>query len=271
MRKTIINAGKKSLLPDFGEIYKYRQLLFSLAWRDIRVKYAQTYIGLVWAFINPIFNLIVLSFVFGNVAQVDTEGVPQVLFTIAGLAAWTYFSTLLSEAGSSIIGAQAMIKKIYFPRLIIPLSKAISGLVDFTITMICLIIIMIYYGSFPSKNIVWLPLFLFLSLISGLGIGVLVSALSARYRDFSFVVPMFLRLGLFATPIAYSTSAIPEAYKFIYYLNPMVGIVEGFRWSLLGAGEPGFYMFYSIGVMVIMLLIGLVYFSRVEKNIADII
>ncbi|MFT6334188.1 MAG: lipopolysaccharide transport system permease protein [Saprospiraceae bacterium] len=271
MEKTIIDARSKSILPDFGEIFRYRQLLFSLAWRDIRVKYAQTYIGLIWAFINPIFNLAVLSFVFGTVAKVDTGEVPHLLFTIAGLSAWTYFSTLLSEAGSSIVGAQSMIKKIYFPRIVIPLSKAISGLVDFGVTLICLVALMFYYGYTPGPYILWLPLFLLLALFSGLAGGILASALSVRYRDFSFVIPMIVRLGLYATPVAYQASAVPESYKTIFYLNPMVGVVEGFRWALFGTSAPDPLMFYSIGIIFIIFIIAIIYFHKVEGVMADIL
>lgn len=271
MEKTIIKAESSSWLPDFGELYRYRQLLFSLAWRDIRIKYAQTYIGLTWAFINPIFNLLILSFVFGKVAQVETNGVPHILFTIIGLSAWTYFSTLLNEAGTSIVGAQNMIKKIYFPRLVIPLSKAISGLVDFFITLLCLLFIMAYYQYYPSENVIWLALFLMLAILSGLAGGILISTLSARYRDFSFVVPMISRIGLFATPVAYSASSVSEQYKLLYFLNPMAGIVEGFGWSLIGSSSPEPYMFISIGIMLSLLIIGIVYFVRVDRVMADIL
>jgi len=214
---------------------------------------------------------VVLSFVFGTVAKVDTGDVPHALFTIAGLSAWTYFSTLLTSAGTSIVGAQSMIKKIYFPRILIPLSKAISGLVDFAITLICLFGLMLYYGYSPGPYILWLPFFLFIALVSGLAGGILASALSVRYRDFTFVIPMLVRLGLYATPIAYQASAVPEAYKTIYYLNPMVGVVEGFRWSLFGASSPDNAMFYSIGIIFIIFIIAIIYFNKVEKVMADIL
>lgn len=271
MNKTVIEAGRSPMFPNFAELYDYKQLLFSLAWRDIRVKYAQTYIGLLWAFINPVFNILILSFVFGVVAKVDTDGVPQVLFTVAGLSAWTYFSTLINDAGNSIVSAQSMIKKIYFPRLVVPLSKAIAGLVDFGVTIICLIIIMIYYGVLPGANVIFLPIFILLSIISGLAGGILVSALTTRYRDFSFIVPMIVRVGLYATPIAYSASAVPEKYKLLYFLNPMSGIVEGFRWSLIGVGSPEPYMFYSIGLLFLIFVYGLYFFAKVESKMADIL
>jgi len=271
MEKTVINAEKKSWFPDFGELNRYRQLLFSLAWRDIRVKYAQTYIGLFWALINPVVNLVILSFVFGRIAQVDTQGVPHLLFTITGLAAWTYFSTLFSEAGNSIVGSQAMIKKIYFPRLVIPLSKALSGLIDFGITMICLLVIMIYYGIWPGANVIWLPLFILLALVSGLAVGIIASALTVRYRDFAFVVPMLVRIGMFATPIAYSSTAVPQEFKFLYFLNPMAGVVEGFRWSLLGNETLDSYMLFSISLMIILLFVGLFLFAKMERVMADIL
>lgn len=271
MNRTVIEAGASRFFPDFGELLKYKHLLYTLAWRDLRVKYAQTFIGFLWAFVNPIFNICILSFVFGTVAKVDTNGVPQILFTVSGLAAWTYFSTLVSDAGNSLVDAQSMIKKIYFPRLVIPLSKAISGLVDLGVTLICLIAIMIYYGVSPGVNVIYLPIFIILMLISGLTAGIIISALTTRYRDFSFVVPMLIRIGLFATPIAYPATLVPAQYKLLYYLNPMAGIVEGFRWSLIGVGSPEPYMFYSIALLLFIAIYGLHYFAKVERIMADIL
>lgn len=271
MNKTVIEAGNSRYFPDFGELRKYNHLIYSLAWRDLRVKYAQTYVGFLWAFINPIFNLVILSFVFGVVAKVDTNGYPQAVFTIAGLSAWTYFSTLMSEAGTSIIGAQGMIKKVYFPRLVIPMSKALSGLVDLGITLSCLVVLMFIYGVPPSSNIIYLPIFIGFAIFSGLAGGILVSALVTRYRDFTFVVPMIVRLGLFASPIAYSASSVPEHYRMLYYLNPMAGVVEGFRWSILGTDPPDPLMFYSIGIVFVLLIVGLFYFAQVERTMADVL
>ena len=271
MEKTVIRSKENSLLPDFRELYRYKHLIYSLAWRDIRVKYAQTYIGLAWAFLNPVINIIILSFVFGKVAKVDTEGLPHILFTVTGLAAWTYFATLLNDAGNSIIASQAMIKKIYFPRLVIPLSKALSGLVDVVVAIICIVVIMLYYGYSPGPNFLWLPLFLLISLLSGLAGGILVSALSVRYRDFAYVVPMLVRIGMFATPIAYSASMVPDQYKTLFYLNPMVGVVEGFRWSLLGTGSIDNFAIFSILIMIALLFISLILFKRVEHQMADLL
>ncbi|MDF1694535.1 MAG: ABC transporter permease [Saprospiraceae bacterium] len=271
MEKTIISAERNNWFPNFKEIYRYRYLLVTLAWRDIQVKFAQTYVGLLWAFINPLVNLIILSFVFGKIAKIDTGEIPHEIFTITGLTAWTYFSTLLSDAGNSIVGSQAMIKKIYFPRLVIPLSKALVGLLDLGITILCLIIFMSIYEIYPGSNIIWLPVFILLIIISGLAGGILVSGLSVRYRDFSFVVPMLVRIGMFATPIAYSASLVPEKYKVLYYLNPMAGIVEGFRWSLLGQGPPDPLMIYSILLMLILFIFSLFFFSRIENKMADIL
>jgi lipopolysaccharide transport system permease protein len=271
MEKTIIDANSRSILPDFREIYKYRQLLFSLAWRDVRVKYAQTYIGFLWALINPIVNLAILGFVFGKIATVNTQGVPHLLFTAAGLVTWTYFSTLISQAGSSIVAAQAMIKKIYFPRLIIPASKAISGLIDFVIILICLVILMIYYEVPPSSNVIFLPFFIVVIIVAGLGGGILISALTSRYRDFSFIVPLLTRLGMFITPIGYSSSSVPEEWKYLYFLNPLAGVVEGFRWCLFDHTTLEPYMLYSISLVFILLAIGLLYFNKVDRVMADIL
>lgn len=268
---TIIESNQSRLFPDFGELWRYRQLLFSLAWRDIRVKYAQTFIGILWSFLNPILNLVILSFIFGTVMNADTNEIPPVLFTVAGLSTWNYFSTLLSEAGNSLIGAQNMISKVYFPRLIIPLSKALSGMVDYVITIICLIVIMIYYGYSPGMNIIWLPLFVGVSIIAGLAGGILISALNIRYRDFKFITPVITRIGLYVTPIAYSSSMIPDKFAFLYSLNPMVGVVEGFRWSLLGEAEMNFNFWPAVVSISILFVLSLVIFNKVDRNVSDLI
>jgi len=270
MEKRIIEAKSKSIFPDFQEVYRYRQLLFSLAWRDIRVRYAQTYVGLLWAVINPVVNLVILGFVFGKISNVNTDEVPHLLFTAAGLVVWTYFATIVGHAGNSLVSAQAMIKKIYFPRLVIPLSKALSGLVDFGIVIMCLAILMLYYQVVPSTNFLFIPLFIILIMTTGLAGGILVSGLSTRFRDFTFVVPLLLRLGMFITPIGYSSTSVPEGIRSWFFLNPLAGVVEGFRWCLFGSVlEP--YMLYSSVFVVILLLIGLWYFNKVEREMADVL
>jgi lipopolysaccharide transport system permease protein len=271
MSKTIIERSKNPFKIDFRELYRFRELLWILAYRDFRVKYAQTFIGFLWAFINPILTLLILTFVFGVIAKVDTGETPHILYTLAGLAGWTYFSSLFAEAGNSIIGAQQMVQKIYFPRLIIPLSKALNGLIDFGITLLCMFGLMVIYQFPPTASIVFMPFFVIIAIISGLTGGIWMSALTVRYRDFQFITPFLLRLGMYATPIAFPTSAVPEQYRLLFYLNPMAGVVEGMRWSIIGGEPPHPYAYISFGIIIVLFFLGVLYFHKVEKVMADIL
>ena len=269
--KTIIEPHSLSLTKKLKELYEYRELLYTLTYRDYRVKYAQTFIGFTWAIVNPLLTVVLLTFVFGTVAKVDTGNIPHGLYTIAGMCGWNYFASIVGQAGSSIIGSQNMVKKIYFPRLILPLSKAITALIDFLVVVICLTLMMWYCGVWPSGNLIYFPLFTLAVIISGLTGGIWVSCLSIRYRDFQHIVPFLLRLGMFVTPIAFPISAVPEQYKLLFYLNPLVGIVEGFRWSILGVGTLESYIWVSFGVTFILFIGGLFYFNKVEQVMADIL
>ena len=271
MPKIVITPITNSLNIPWKEIIAHRELLSILAWRDFKVRYAQTFLGLAWAFINPVISLLVLTFVFGTIAKVDTEGIPHPLYTLVGLCGWTYFANLATSSGNSIIAAQNILKKVYFPRLIIPISKALIGLIDFLITLFCLIILLIIYQYAPGKHLLYFPLFAIMAIISGLAVGVWVSALTIRFRDFQHVVPMLLRLGMFVTPIAYSSNAVPKEYQLFYYMNPMAGVVEGMKWSILGGASPSIYIGLSFIVVLLLLLVGLVYFNKIEKTIADIL
>ena len=271
MTKIIITAQPKKLREKLRELVQYRELLYTLTYRDFRVKYAQTVLGLTWALINPLVTLILLTFVFGTVAKVNTNGVPHLLFTIAGMCGWTYFATVFSQAGSSIIGAQHMIKKIYFPRLVIPLSKAFTALIDFAIVLFLLALLMIYFAYPPGANALFLPFFILMTIITGLTGGIWMSALTTRYRDLQHIIPFLLRIGLFVTPIAFPASAVPEQYKLLFYLNPMAGIVEGFRWSILGVGSLESYTYLSYALIVLLFFAGLFYFHKVERTMADIL
>ncbi len=271
-----IQASKNPFAINFRELYAYRELFWTLTYRDIRVRYAQTAIGIIWAILNPLFTLLVLAFVFGVVAKVtvttaDGQPIPHLLYTVAGMAGWTYFASLLSEAGTSIIGAQGMVKKIYFPRLVIPMSKAFTAFIDFFIVLVFLIILMFYYGFVPTWNIIYFPFFFFIAVLSGLAGGIWMSALTIRFRDFLHVTPLLLRIGMYATPIAYPASAVPEQYKIFFYLNPMAGVVEGMRWSLLGGTPIDGYSYISFGVIFVLFILGMLYFSKVERVMADIL
>src|SRR5690606_8647198 len=275
MSRLIVDAGKKGIQLNLRELYQYKDLFLILAYRDLRVRYAQTFLGLLWAILQPLATLIIFTVVFGRVAKVDTEGVPYPLFAVCGMAAWAYFAFVLNQSGNSIIGAQEMVKKIYFPRLVIPLSKALVGFVDFAIAFLFLLALLIVYGFMPSPNIVWLPIFIFLTILTGLSAGIWLSALTIRYRDFQHVVPFLVQFGLYATPIAYPSEMIagnlPALGTALYYMNPMAGVVEGFRWCIIGGQAPHYLSYISFGVMTILFVSGLFYFRKVERVMADIV
>lgn len=267
-----IDTAKKLKLFDIRELIRYKDLFYTLAYREFRVRYAQTFLGFFWAFLQPAATLTIFSFIFGRAIKVDTGGIPYPIFALSGMVAWTYFSFVVSQAGRSLINSQAMIQKIYFPRLILPLSQAVVGLIDFSITFLLLIAAMFWYGLAPSPHIWFLPFFLLMAIIAALAVGIWISALTIRYRDFMHVIPFVIQIGLYATPVAYSTLYVPEKYHLIYYtLNPMVGVVEGFRWSIIGQGQINPYTFISLGLVVVLFLTSLLYFRKVEKIMADII
>jgi ABC-type polysaccharide/polyol phosphate export systems, permease component len=271
MTKTIIEPNSFSPKQKLKELYQYRELLFVLSYRDFRVRYAQTFIGIAWALINPIATVFLLTFVFGIIAKVDTGKTPHALYTIAGMCGWNYFSAIVGQAGGAIIGSQNMIKKIYFPRLILPLSKSITALVDFLVVIFCLILMMGYYGIWPSANLIYFPFFVLAVIISGLTGGIWISCLTIRYRDFQHIVPFLLRLGMFITPIAFPASSVPEQYKLLFFLNPMAGIVEGIRWSILGGTAMPSYLWVSLLITLLLFVTGVFYFLKVERIMADII
>jgi lipopolysaccharide transport system permease protein len=270
--KKIIDASSKKVFPDLKEIFRYKDLFYTLTWRDFRVRYAQTTIGFLWAILQPVVTLLILTLVFGRFVGVKTE-VPHVLFTVAGMSIWSYFSYVMTNSGSSIIASQGMVKKIYFPRLIIPLSKAIVGFIDFGISLLIMVVLMIYFGITPSSNIWFAPLFIIMGIVAALGVGIWLSALTVRYRDFQHVVPFIVQIGLYITPIAYpaefAVKQLPDWAATIYYLNPMAGVVQGFRWSVFGSEAPGDLLYVSIGIIVIIFISGMAYFSKVEDEMAD--
>lgn len=277
MPKILITPGNNPFRVDFRELLRYRELLLTLAWRDLRVKYAQTAIGFAWAIVNPLFALLVLTFVFGTVAGVDVgtdhRGVPipHLVYTVVGLAGWTYFSEVFSQAGSSIVQAQQMVQKIYFPRLIIPISKALTALVDLCINFVLVAALMLWYGVAPSGNIIYLPLFVFAAIVSGLASGLWMSALTVRFRDFQYITPMLLRVGMYITPIAYPAAAVPDKYQMLYYLNPVAGVVEGMRWCMLSGSPLSDHVWVSFSLLAVLAVSGLLYFNRVEKIMPDIL
>ncbi len=275
MHKTVVDADKRKLSLNLRELFNYRDLFLILAYRDLRVRYAQTFLGFLWAFLQPAATLLIFTVVFGKAVKVDTGGVPYPLFAITGMTAWSYFAFVLNQSGNSIIGAQEMVKKIYFPRLVIPLSKAVVGFVDFAIGFLFLAVLMVIYKFVPGPNIVYLPVFILLTIISALAVGVWLSALTIRYRDFQHVVPFLVQFGLYATPTAYPAETIinnlPDWAVIIYYLNPMAGVVEGFRWSILGGAAPSEFAYVSFALIGILFVSALFYFRKVERVMADIV
>lgn len=275
MVKIVISAEKKGFGTGLKELRRYRDLFWLLAYRDYRVRYAQTFLGATWAFLQPLATILIFTLVFGYAINVDTKGIPYPLFAVTGMAAWTFFAYVLSNAGSSIVGAQQMIKKIYFPRLIIPLSKAIVGFVDYAICFLIIVCLFFYYGQIPSANLIYLPLFIIFTLLTSLAIGIWMSALTIRYRDFQHIIPFLVQIGLYATPVAYPTDMvvknIPTWGSALFYANPMVGIVEGYRWCILGVGQIHDLSYISFVVVFILFLTGIFYFRRMERTMADIV
>lgn len=273
--KIIVDTSTSHINLNLKELVKYKDLFFTLAYRDIRVRYAQTFLGLFWAFIQPATTLIIFSIVFGKFVNIDTGNIPYPVFAIIGISLWTYFSFVLSQAGNSIIGAQEMVKKIYFPKLVIPLSKAIVGLIDFAVALVILILMFAYYRIVPSTNIVFIPFFILITILCSLSIGIWLSALTIRYRDFQYVVPFLVQFGLYVTPIAYPTEIVinnlPGWATILYHLNPMAGIIDGFRWSLIGGNSPSFYFWVSVVATIILFFSGIFYFKKIEQKMADII
>jgi len=269
--KTIITASHRWSI-NFKEIFSYRELLWMLAYRDYRVRYAQTVLGFGWAFLQPFLTLIIFILVFNKAVKVDTGTIPYPVFAMTGMWAWSYFSYVMSQAGQSIIASQTLITKVYFPRLIIPISKSIVGFIDFAVSFLMLLVLMIYFHVQPSSNIMALPLFIIAVVALSIAVGIWFSALTIRFRDVQYVIPFLVQIGLYLTPVAYPSSIIPAEYKNLYYLNPMAGIIDGFRWSLLNTPLPEpRYLLYSAVITLLLLLSGVYYFRRVEYVMADII
>lgn len=272
LRVQRIEPSKGWVSLRLGELWEYRELLYFLTWRDIKIRYKQTVLGAAWAVIQPVLTVLVFSIFFGRLGKIPSDGIPYPLFSFAGLVPWTLFVYGLAQSSNSLVGSQNLIKKVYFPRLTIPIASLLAGIVDFLIALLILGIMMVYYGVTPSVQILWLPLFFLLTLVTSLGVGFWLSALNVEYRDVRFAVPFLTQFWMYATPIAYPSSMLPEPWRTLYGLNPMAGVVEGFRWALLGSHtEPGSIIFASAGVAVIMMVSGAYYFRRMERNFADVV
>lgn len=253
------------------ELWEYRELLHFLVWRDIKVRYKQTALGATWAIIQPFLTMVVFSLFFGRLAKVPSDGVPYPIFSYTALVPWTFFAYGLGQASNSLVSSSSLITKVYFPRLIIPMATVLSGAVDFLLAFVVLLGMMLYYGVTPTLNVFWLPFFLLLAVVTALGVGLWLSALNVKYRDVRYIVPFITQFWMFATPIAYPSSLLSQPWRTIYGLNPMVGVIEGFRWALLGTRMPGRIIVASSLAALIMLVAGAFYFRRMEKTFADII
>ena len=268
----IVKPSKGWISLKLKELWEYRELLYFMAWRDIKVRYKQTVLGAAWAIIQPFFTMVVFSIFFGKLARVPSDGLPYPIFAYAALVPWTFFANGLNQASNSLVGSANLIKKVYFPRLVVPISSVISGVVDFVLAFAVLLGMMLFYGILPTVNILWLPLFVLLIFVTALGAGFWLSALNVQFRDVRYTVPFLTQFWLFATPIAYPSSLLSEPWRTLYGVNPMVGVVEGFRWALLGTDTaPGPIIIVSTVVALVVFVGGAFYFRRMEKTFADVV
>jgi lipopolysaccharide transport system permease protein len=271
--KLKIIRAKHGLVPiDFKELWRYRELFWFLALRDILVRYKQAIIGVAWAVLQPVLTMLVFSVIFGYLAKLPSGGRPYPILVFTALLPWQFFAHSMSASSQSVVGNAGIIQKVYFPRLVIPASAVISGLIDFCISFIILIGMMIWYRIMPTGNIIFLPVFIALAFMSALSVGLWLSALNVEFRDVFYVVPFLVQAGQYISPVAYSSSIIPEKFVYVYSLNPMVGVIDGFRWSLLGAAAPNWHSVLISSISVFLIFItGLFYFRKMEKTFADII
>jgi lipopolysaccharide transport system permease protein len=256
----------------FGELWSYHELLYFFVWRDVKIRYKQTAIGAAWAILQPFLTMLVFSLFFGRLAHIPSGGLPYPVFYYSALLPWMYFAAALQNATNTIVENQRLITKVYFPRLALPLSAVLSGLVDFGVSFGMFLVLMVYYGIRPGAAVLWLPVFLLLAILTALGVGLWLSALNAIYRDVRYVLPFLVQFWLFASPVVYASSLVPLKWRWLYGLNPMAGVIEGFRWSLTGRGDPPGRMFaVSVGVVIVVLLSGIGYFQKMETTVADVV
>ncbi|HEY4742760.1 MAG TPA: ABC transporter permease [Candidatus Acidoferrales bacterium] len=265
----ITPPGRWWIIP-FGELWEYRGLLYFFMWRDIKVRYKQTAIGIAWVVLQPLLTMAVFTLFFGRLAKLPSQGLPYPIFYFAALVPWTYFSGALQNTTNIVVENQRVITKVYFPRLILPMSAVLSGLVDFAIGFVVLVGMTIGYRLHPGIAAVWLPVMLLLAITTALGVGLWLSALNALYRDVRYVIPFLIQFWMFASPVAYPSSLVPERWRWLYGLNPMAGVIDGFRWALTGHGEPpGLILLASASAVLVVFLGGLFFFQRMEGTVAD--
>ncbi len=271
MKPKIISSAGNTFLPDLRRLYAYRALIYVFAQRDLKVQYSQTFMGIMWSLLQPLTGLLIFSFFFSYVVKVDTGGIPYPLFAFSGMISWYFFSALMAQSGTSLMQSQYLIRKIYFPKLVLPVSKALSCFAEFGISLALLFVIMLISGYLPQLSLLFLPVFIFLNLLTGLTVGLWLSALTIRYRDFHHIIPYLLNFGIWLTPVFYPVTLLPEKIKFLIYFNPMAGVIAGFRWSLLGGEAPSVHYAYAFGLIVLLFFGGLYYFRRMETKIADLV
>jgi lipopolysaccharide transport system permease protein len=268
----VIEAGRAER-QYWKDLWRYRELFYFLAWRDILVRYKQTAIGIAWALIRPFLTMIVFTVVFGTLAKLPSEGVPYPILVFAAMLPWQFFANSLSECSNSLISNSNLISKVYFPRLIVPTSAVVVSFVDFMISGMILLGLMAWYNFVPSWRILTLPLFILIAFAAALGAGLWLASLNVQYRDFRFIVPFIVQFGLYISPVGFSSSVVPEKWRLLYSINPMVGVIDGFRWAILGGGAqlywPGFIL--SMGLVTLLLISGIWYFRKMERTFADVI
>jgi len=267
-----IAARRGWLALDLAELWAYRELLYFFVWRDIKVRYKQTVIGAAWAVLQPLMTMLVFSLFFGKLAKIPSQGLPYPIFYYCALLPWMYFSTAMQGATNIVVDHQRVITKIYFPRVVLPIAAVLSGLLDFAISFVALLGMMVYYHMMPASAIIWLPAFTLLAILTALGVGLWLSALNALYRDVRYVVPFLVQFWMFASPVVYPSSLVPEKWRLLYGLNPMAGVIEGFRWALTGHGQPpGIMLAASSAAVILLVFSGLVYYHAVEGTMADVV
>ncbi len=268
----VIRPSRGWIALKLGDLWEYRELLYFLVWRDIKVRYKQTALGAAWAIIQPFTSMVVFSLFFGKLAKMPSDGIPYPIFAFSGLVPWTFFANGLAQSANSLVDSANLIKKVYFPRLTIPIANVLSGLVDFSLAFMVLIGMMLWYGIIPTGRILWLPFLLLLAFVTALAVGLWLSVLNVEYRDVKYTIPFLTQFWMFATPIVYPSTLLKEPWRTVYGLNPMVGVVEGFRWALLGTKTAPGPMIAVSGVAAIALLVGgAFYFRRMEKTFADVV
>jgi len=268
----LIEAGRTEQ-QYWQDLWRYRELLYFLAWRDILVRYKQTFIGIAWALIRPFLTMVVFTVVFGNLAKLPSEGAPYPILVFAAMLPWQFFSNALGECSNSLITNANLISKVYFPRLIVPISAVTVSFVDFMVSGMILLGLMIWYNFVPSWQILTLPLFIVIAFAASMGVGLWLAALNVEYRDFRYIVPFIMQFGLYISPVGFSSSVVPEKWRLLYSLNPMVGVIDGFRWAIIGGDSkiywPGFIL--SMGLVAFLLISGIWYFRKMERTFADVI